>query len=800
MTTCQCRSVCLATLLLTLCSVLGTGCKSGHNTGGTVPKANAEEAKPAVKFTDVKGKGGAVVPKGLKTSLLAALRAKPVDYKPRTVHFKPDGSPKYLNRLILETSPYLLQHAHNPVDWSPWGDEAFERSKREDKPVLLSIGYSTCHWCHVMERESFEDEEIAAYINANFIAIKVDREERPDVDDIYMKAVQMFTGRGGWPMTTLLTPSREPFFGGTYFPARDGDRGSRKGFLTILRELKTQYTQQRETLLDTAAQMSRRIANSARSQRPGQVPGAQAIEQAVKGLAERFDKTWGGFGRAPKFPTPVNLELLLRYYRRTGDTAALKIATVTLKKMAQGGMYDHVAGGFHRYSTDQRWLVPHFEKMLYDNAQLVPVYLDAFLITGDTFMRTVVVDTLDYIRREMINEQGGFYSATDADSPVPGKVHQEEGWYFTWTPAEMDEVLGTADSGLLKSYYRVTQRGNFEGRNILHTRTDKAAFAIANHISLADFERTLVESKEKLYQVRLNRQPPLRDDKVIASWNGLMISAFARAGFALNEPKYVETAARSADFLLKHLVKPDHGLHRTFMDLRARHPGVLDDYAFVTQGLLDLFEATSQARWLESALSLQTYVDAHHWDQKSGGYFMTGDNQEKLLSRDKPDYDGAEPSGNSVAVMNLLRFATLTSKPAYRTRAESVFAAFSQDLARRGRGLTKMLSALELYLDEPYELVVVSKVGKEDAAASLLNVLRSAYLPNRALVVTTEGSAPNPHIPWLENKTVQSGSATAYVCKQGICKRPALEPKALKFQLETAATLYDDRSPEPIEL
>jgi uncharacterized protein len=789
-----------ATVLVPLSVVLGIGCENGHDVGGTVPVASAEETNTTVEPSNTEVKGAANVSQGLMTLLMAALSAKPSGYKPRTVHFNGDGSPKYINRLILETSPYLLQHAHNPVDWSPWGDEAFKRAKQEDKPVLLSIGYSTCHWCHVMERESFEDEEIAAYINANFIAIKVDREERPDVDDIYMKAVQMFTGRGGWPMTTLLTPSREPFFGGTYFPARDGDRGSRKGFLTILRELKAQYTDQRDGLLDTAAQMSKRIANSARSQRPGRVPGAKAIEQAVRGLAKRFDKAWGGFGRAPKFPTPVNLELLLRYYRRTGDTIALQIATTTLKKMAQGGMYDHVAGGFHRYSTDQRWLVPHFEKMLYDNAQLVPVYLDAFLITGDAFMRTVVVDTLDYVRREMTNREGGFYSATDADSPVPGKVHQEEGWYFTWTPTEMDEVLGTADSKLLRSYYRVTQRGNFEGRNILHTRVDKAKFAAANRISIADFEQKLAESRDKLYQVRVKRQPPLRDEKVIASWNGLMISAFARAGFALNEMKYLNTAKRSADFLLKHLSKIDQGLHRTFMDQRARHPGVLDDYSFVIQGLLDLFEATSEPRWLDAALSLQGYLDAHHWDQKSGGYFMTGDNQEKLLSRDKPDYDGAEPSGNSVAVMNLLRFATLTSKRSYRTRAESVFAAFSQDLARRGRGLTKMLSALELYLDEPYELVVVSRADKKEAAGPLLNVIRSAYLPNRALVVTTQGSVPTPHIPWLEDKAVQSGSVTAYVCKEGVCKRPALEPATLKTQLESAATLYDDRSPSPLTL
>lgn len=731
--------------------------------------------------------------------LRAALAAKSTDYRPRTEHFNPDGSPKYLNRLIFETSPYLLQHAHNPVDWYPWGDDAFVLAKMEDKPVLLSIGYSTCHWCHVMERESFEDEEIAAFINANFIAIKVDREERPDIDDIYMKAVQMFIGRGGWPMTTMLTHSREPFFGGTYFPPRDGDRGSRKGFLTILKEMKLAFEGDRQRLVDKAKQISTRLVGAAQAQRPGVVPGPESLEQAVRGLAQRFDPVWGGFGRAPKFPTPVTIELMLKYHRRTGDPQARHIALHTLTKMALGGMYDQIAGGFHRYSTDRKWLVPHFEKMLYDNAQLIPIYLDAYQLSAQPLMRRIASETANYVLREMTNPDGGFYSATDADSAVPGKKHQEEGWYFTWTPSELKATLAPDVYATFASFYGVTSAGNFEGRNILNSRETRRQFVKNTKHSEGAFNAVLSQAHAALYEKRAKRPPPLRDDKVIAAWNGLMISALAQAGFVLNEPRYVDAARRSGTFILQKMKTARGGLYRTFMDGKPRHAGVLDDYAFVILGFLDLFQVSGEQRWLREAQKLQNYLDTQHWDQQNGGYFMTGEDQEKLLSRDKPTYDGAEPSGNSIAAMNLLRLATLTADGDYRKRAEGIFSAFSFKLKRQGRGMTKMLSALDFYLDQPFEIALVTRKGADQARVqALLNSIRGHYLPNKALVVIAEADIANSEIPWLRDKRVLSGDVTVFVCTSGHCEKPTDQADELNRQLANTQKLYRDRSVAPI--
>jgi uncharacterized protein YyaL (SSP411 family) len=403
----------------------------------------------------------------LVAHLRSALETKPAGYEPRTEHHEANGAPTYTNRLVLETSPYLLQHAHNPVNWHPWGDDAFERARRENKPVLLSIGYSTCHWCHVMERESFEDVEIATFMNQHFVSIKVDREERPDLDDVYMQAVQMMTGGGGWPMTLALTPDREPFFGGTYFPPRDGVRGARQGFLTILRDLAAAYARDPAHVADQARQLSARMRDLARSSPPAGMPGAQAIYLAASRLARAFDPEWGGFGRAPKFPQPSAHELLLRYFRRTNDAQALQITLLTLEKMAAGGIYDHVGGGFHRYATDRAWMVPHFEKMLYDNAQLAVLYLDAYQITHRDDFARVVRETLDYVAREMTSPKGAFFSATDADSEKPDGEH-EEGWFFTWTAAEIDALVGAERARLVRAYYGVTEAGNFEGRNILH--------------------------------------------------------------------------------------------------------------------------------------------------------------------------------------------------------------------------------------------------------------------------------------------------------------------------------------------
>lgn len=736
---------------------------------GAVPSVLPEPSLPGVASPD----------RGLMKRLAAALREKGPDYEPRTHHLKPDGLPKYLNRLILETSPYLLQHAHNPVNWFRWGEEAFERARRQGKPVLVSIGYSTCHWCHVMERESFEDEEVARFINENYVAIKVDREERPDLDDVYMKAVQMLTGRGGWPMTVVLTPEKDPFFGGTYFPARDGDRGARKGFLTILRELRVEFDGNRSGVVARARELSQRIQASSSASAAGGVPDATTIEQAVREARASFDATWGGFGRAPKFPRPVLLELLLRSHRRTRDAHELHMVTHTLEHMAAGGIYDHVGGGFHRYSTDARWLVPHFEKMLYDNAQLVALYLEAFQITGRQRFAEVARDTLAYVAREMTAIDGGFYSATDADSQTP--LGQQEGYFFTWTPSELEEVLGADRARAVATYYGVTASGNFEGRSILHLPSEGGR---GGGRTAGGLQQTIVRAREDLYEARSERPPPHRDEKVLTSWNGLMISGFARAALVFGDRKYAMRAARAAEFVLGALRGDGGGLLRSFKDGRASHNGYLDDYAFLIQGLIDLYEATANKRWLEEALSLQALLDRHFSDS-SGGYFMTSNDHERLIAREKPTYDGAEPSGNSVALMNLVRLTELTMRREYRAKAEKGFAAFSGQLTRSPGASAKMLSALDAYLDRPVEVFVVRPDASADAEP-LVARFRSAYLPNRVFTMTVEGqelAALSKLVPGLEGKRALKGRTTAFVCEQGSCQLPTSEPDVFASQL-----------------
>jgi len=771
-----------------------TGCSGNEANSRNTDQTPGGTADPALP-----GMGDGTP--ALMQRLNAALAALGPHHEPRTHHFNDDGTPKYVNRLILETSPYLLQHAHNPVNWYPWGDEAFKRAKDEGKPVLLSVGYSTCHWCHVMERESFEDEEIARYINEHYIAIKVDREERPDVDGIYMNAVQLLTGRGGWPMTALLTPDREPFFGGTYFPARDGDRGARKGFLTILQEMKAEYTTRRDGVVARAQQISQRIAEAAAPSRPGNVPGPALIDRAVRTLAQSFDPVWGGFGRAPKFPRPVTLELLLRYHRRTEDPQALHMVSHTLEKMAAGGIYDQIGGGFHRYSTDARWLVPHFEKMLYDNAQLVPLYLSAYQLTEREDFARISRETLRYVEREMTSPQGGFYSATDADSPTP-EGHDEEGYVFTWTPAEIEAVLGAKTARIVSSYYGVTASGNFEGRSILHRPRSDEEVASELGISVEDLSSTLEGARSRLYATRLRRPAPHRDDKILTSWNGLMISAFAKAALILADETYDAQASKAAAFVLRELKRDDGRLLRSFKDGRARHNGYLDDYAFLIQGLLDLYEATSSLRWLEEAVALQHVLDQHYWDAGAGGYCMTSDDHEEMLARDKPTYDGAEPSGNSVALLNLMRLSELTGEDEYRERAERGLAVFSQALSRSPTASPKMLSALDFYLDTPLEVFVVTPSEGGDPAP-LLSRFRQAFLPNRVFTLTEEGEPLSRRarvVRVLEGKQALQGLPTAFVCERGRCEVPTSDPNTFARQLAKVIPLLDRRESAPLSL
>jgi len=716
--------------------------------------------------------------------------ARGAAYRPRTRHLHPDGSPVYTNRLFLESSPYLLQHAHNPVNWYPWGDEAFERAKRLNRPVLLSVGYSTCHWCHVMEEESFEDPEIAEYLNRHYVAIKVDREERPDIDAIYMTAVQTMTGHGGWPMTVWLTPERKPFFGGTYFPARDGDRGARSGFLTLLHKLHDVYEEQHEQVLAASERLSEILAATLAPQTGGTVPGAQLLHEIAVLYSHRYDAEHGGVRGAPKFPSGYPVRLLLRYYRRTGYDSVLAQVNHTLTMMAAGGIHDHIGGGFHRYATDSRWRVPHFEKMLYDNALLAIAYLEAWQATGDARFKAVVEDILRYVERDMTAPAGAFFSATDADSPAPGGG-REEGWFFTWTPAELDAVLDAEDARLVKAHYHVTEEGNFEGRNILYADESLARVAARLGMDEQPARRRLEAARELLYEARRQRPPPLRDEKILTAWNGLMISAYARAGLVLERDEYVQAARRAAHFVLREL-HDDARLYRSYKDGAAKLDGYLEDYAFFIAALLDLYEATFEIEWLSQAIALDGTLERLFEDKDAGGFFMTGHDHEKLLAREKPAYDGAEPSGNSVAVMNLLRLAEFTTDDRYRRRAQAALEAFAGRLQAHPSALSEMLVALDFQLDMAKEIIIVTPEGRREDADPLLAELRKIYLPNRILAIVEEGAhlqRATGVIPLLEGKRALRGRVTAYVCEQGICELPTSDPGVFSKQIAAVEKL-----------
>jgi uncharacterized protein YyaL (SSP411 family) len=723
----------------------------------------------------------------LVNRLKAAWEMRNSSYKPRTRHLNPDGSAQYTNRLFLESSPYLLQHAHNPVNWYPWGDEAFETARKLRRPVLLSVGYSTCHWCHVMEEESFENEGIAQYLNENYIAIKVDREERPDIDAIYMKAVQTMTGGGGWPMTVWLTPDRQPFYGGTYFPARDGDRGARIGFLTLLQKFKAVYQEEPDRVVQSATQLAQIIqANLTPGSEGASVPDAQVLQTVADIYRQRFDSTYGGLQGAPKFPSSLPIRLLLRHYRRTNDKQSLAMATLTLEKMEAGGMYDHVGGGFHRYSTDAQWLVPHFEKMLYDNALLTMAYLEGYQVTKREDFAQVAREILRYVEHDMTAPEGAFYSATDADSLVPNG-HRAEGWFFTWTPAEIEAALGK-DRAPIVTAYSVTEGGNFEGRNILHA--PQPIDTVAKELQVPpDKVRTMIqEAKDLLYAARAKRPPPLRDEKILTAWNGLMISAFAQAALVLGDARYVDQAARAADFVLTKMRK-DGRLLRSYKDGQAQHNGYLDDYAFLIAGLLDLYEATGTIRWLKEAVASDKVLEDHYEDKQAGGFFMTSNDHETLLAREKPAYDGAEPSGNSIQTLNLLRLYEFTTEDRYRVRAEKTLQAFGEILQRAPAAVSELLLAVDYHLDTPKEIMIVTPQSRADAAPFLAR-LGATFLPNRILTVVAEGEDLAAHaqlVPLVENKVAQGGKTTAYVCERKVCALPTTDPAVFAKQITSVS-------------
>ena len=693
----------------------------------------------------------------------------------------------FTNRLAFETSPYLLQHAHNPVSWNAWGDEPFERARREHKLVLVSVGYSTCHWCHVMEAESFDDTEVAAYLNANFICIKIDREERPDLDAVYMTALLAMKGNGGWPMNMVVDAERRPVFGGTYL--------SKVQLLGVMRQLRGLQDTDPARLDDTARQLVEGLARE--DAQPAGMPAPEVIERGARSLANVFDAESGGFGRGTKFPSPPELELLLRYHRRTGDPDALAMVTFTLEKIAAGGIHDHLAGGFHRYATDRQWLVPHFEKMLYDNAQLAVVFLEAAQITGEPGLAAISRTTLDYVLREMTSPEGGFYSATDADSRAPdGRL--VEGWYFTWTPAEVDAVLGAEAGSLARAWFAVGGSAAVDGRSVLHTPRTLADAAATLDLPPAELGVKLEAARAAMLAARANRTAPLRDDKILTAWNGLMISALARAGFAFKDAGYLRAAARAAELVLARLRTPDGGLARSWRAGEARQAGTLEDYALLGAALLDLFEATWEPRWLDAALSIARQLEPRFGDPTAGGFFTTDAGGERLLVRTKPTDDGVQPSGNAVAIEVLLRLAELTGDPAWRAKADQAFSAFGSLLGTESR-TPALRGALDRALDTPLEIVIVAPSDLAEAEPLLAEV-RSAYLPQRTLVAVTSAQLPAllQRMPMLEGKSALKGLPTAFVCERASCKQPTSRPAELAAQLAKVKPLLPDRTPAPL--
>jgi uncharacterized protein len=670
----------------------------------------------------------------------------------------------HTNRLIHESSPYLRQHAHNPVDWYPWGSDAFERARRENKPILLSVGYSACHWCHVMERESFEDETTARLMNERFVNIKVDREERPDVDHIYMNAVQMLTGRGGWPMTVFLTTEGRPFYGGTYFPPED--RHGMPGFPRVLVAVAQAYREKPGDVQKTVEQLMAGLERIEAHSPSAQPLDAAAVRDAAAALSRAYDESHGGLGQAPKFPNEAVLDLFLRAYHACRDQRYLDMVLHTLRQMARGGIYDQLGGGFHRYSVDERWLVPHFEKMLYDNAQLVPLYLSAFQLTGDRFFADIARDVLGYVVREMRHPGGGFYSTQDADS------EGEEGKFFLWDAAEVRRIVGEENAAIVCRYWDVSEEGNFEHRNILHVTLAIEQLANLFRRDADEVRRVVEDARTKLLAARAGRIHPGLDDKILTSWNALMISAFAKAAEVLGDTRYREVAVDATAFIEDKLQRDDR-LSSTYRNGVARLNGYLDDYAFFIAALLDVFESAQDHRYLERAAALCDSMIAHFWDERAGGFFFTSDDHEKLIVRSKPAFDGSIPSGNSVAARDLLRLYHYTEKVEYRDRAEATLRQFGNAMREQPFGFANMLCTVDFYAQQPYEIVLVARRDAPEAKA-LLDKIRRTYLPNRTLsVIDPVDGTRLPAL--LQGKGQLDGRPTAYVCRHMTCSAPATE-------------------------
>ena len=687
-----------------------------------------------------------------------------------------DPTERPANRLAGETSPYLLQHARNPVDWFPWGPEALAYARAEDRPIFLSIGYSACHWCHVMEHECFENPAIAALMNEHFVNIKVDREERPDLDQIYMSAVQALTEHGGWPMSVFLTPERKPFYGGTYFPPVDS-RGM-PGFPRVLQSVANAWKERRDEISTAATDLTERLRLMGEVPQADGALGFELLDQAAQALIRASDPVHGGFGQAPKFPHPMDLKVLLRQYARTGDVRALQVVRLTLDKMARGGIYDHLGGGFARYSTDERWLAPHFEKMLYDNALLASVYLEAFQATRDPEDARVVRETLDYILSRMTDPAGGFYSTEDADS------EGEEGKFYVWTRAELDAVLGPERAMVFALVYDVTPAGNWEGKTILNLPKPIADAARALSVAADALQARLDEDRARLFEARSRRIPPGKDTKVLTSWNGLMIAALAEGGRVLKDERYLDAARRASAFLLDRMRTPEGRLLHTYRDGHAKLNGYLDDYANLIDGLTRLFETTGEPRWLDAALDLTRVMRAEFADPAQGGFYYTGVSHEALIARQRDAYDNATPSGNAMAATALVRLGALTGQSDLTEAGRATLKAIQLILQRVPMAAGQALVALDILLGAPQEFAVIA--GSDPAEfRGAMEAIYARFLPGKVVAPATAetASALTATVPLLADRTAREGRATTYICERFACQAPVVGVEALEAAL-----------------
>ncbi|HUU40740.1 MAG TPA: thioredoxin domain-containing protein [Desulfatiglandales bacterium] len=697
-------------------------------------------------------------------------------------------SAKQSNRLISEKSPYLLQHAYNPVDWYPWGEQAFEKARNEGKPIFLSIGYSACHWCHVMEKESFEDEEVARLMNEAFVCIKVDREERPDIDSVYMTICQTITGSGGWPLTIIMTSDKKPFFASTYIPKETKFR--RMGMKDLIPAIQTFWESKRDEALGSADKVFNIL-----EQTSAYVPGSDLEETtlhiAYEQLSKNFDKVYGGFGKGPKFPAPQNLFFLLRYWRRTGNEQALMMVEKTLSSMRLGGIYDHLGFGFHRYSTDSRWFVPHFEKMLYDQALLAIAYMEAYQAANmkKEYGQTAR-EIFHYLLRDMTHPEGGFYSAEDAD------INGDEGRFYTWSQEEIEEILSDREAELATRIFNVKQEGNFQeeatgresGRNILYMEKSIPDIASELEMPLGELQELLEEIRKKLFGARKKRPNPYKDDKILTDWNGLMIAALAKGAQVFGEGKYLEAAKRSADFILSEMCNKEGRLLHRYRDGEAAIPAFLDDYAFLTWGLLEIYETSFESVYLKRAFDFNSLLLDHFWDGKNGGFYSVADYADKILIRKKEIYDGAVPSGNSIAMLNLLRLARITANPEYEEKAAQMSITFSEMVSVAPAAFTQMMVALDFALGPSLEVVITGNPESEDTKA-MFKALRGTFLPGKVVLFrSTEREDPDiaHYAEFTKELSGLEGKATAYVCKNYRCELPTTDPKEMMSLINQA--------------